>query len=144
MCFKVLRLEDERIRAAKDAREARSEVADLQQTCDKFELQNRLLQKLLDVQQKHNRSKVDSIQRFLSTGSYPGDDQLSSVSASSSSGEEDNSEDDSSAEHRMEDLLRAFHVIEQQRNMPPALLSNGGLKRHKSKRHHSGHRKSRK
>jgi len=138
--FQVLVLEDERTKAAAGAREAQSELADLQHTCDRFELQNRLLQKLLDVQQKHNRSKVDSIQRFLNTGSYPGDDCVSDVTVSSSNSDEDHSDDDSSAGHRMEDLLRAFHVIEQQRNMPPALLSNGGVKRHKSKRHSLGHK----
>ena len=140
-------LEKDRRKAVADAEDARSEVADLQQTCDRSELQNRLLQKLLDVQQKHNRSKVESIQRFLKSGSwYRGDDLLSTISASSSSSEcsdeDTNSNADSSGEHRMEDLLRAFHVIEQQRNMPPALRLHGGLKQHKSKRRLSKHRKA--
>ena len=137
-------MEGERSKAVGDARETRSDLADLQHTCDRFELQNRLLQKLLDVQQKHNRSKADSIQRFLNTGSYPEDDTLSDVSVGSSCSDEGNSDDDSSAEHRMEDLLRAFHVIEQQRNMPPSLLPHGGMKKHKSKRHSPSHRKSHK
>jgi hypothetical protein len=140
----VLALEGERSKAAADACEVRSELADLQHTCDRFELQNRLLQKLLDVQQKHNRSKVDSIQRFLNTSTYSADSAVSEVSMGSSGSDEEDSDDDSSAEHRMEDLLRAFHVIEQQRNMPPSLLPNGGLKKHKSRRHSPSQKKGRK
>ena len=150
--IQVLALEKDRRKAVADAQDARSEVADLQQTCDRVELQNKLLQKLLDVQQKHNRNKVESIQRFLTSGSwYSGANVASDISTSSSSSnssecsdEEDNSSDAASTEHRMEDLLRAFHVIEQQRNMPPALLSNGGLKRHKPKHHSSKHKKGHK
>ena len=123
------------------ARDAQAEGADLQQVCDRLGLQNRLLQKLLDVQQKHNRSKVESIQRFLSTGF----DQASDVSVSSSnSSDQSDSEEENSAGQRMEDLLRAFHVVEQQRNMPPSLLANGGLHRHRSKRRSPGHRISHK
>ena len=140
----VLALEGERTKAAADACEVRSELADLQHTCDRFELQNRLLQKLLDVQQKHNRSKVDSIQRFLKTSTYSADSAVSEVSMGSSGSDEEDSDDDSSAEHRMEDLLRAFHVNEQQRNMPPSLLPNGGLKKHKSRRHSPSQKKGRK
>jgi len=35
-------------------------------------------------------------------------------------------------------------VIEQQRNMPPSLLPNGGLKKHKSRRHSPSQKKGRK
>ena len=146
--LQVLVLEDERNKAVADAQEACSEIADLQQRCNRSEMQNRLLQKLLDVQQKHNRSKVDSIQRFLNSNSYPGDGCLSeySVSTDSSSANEGSAEGDSSAELRMQDLLRAFRVIEQQRSttaMPPSLLPYAGLERQKTKRHAS-HRKSHK
>ena len=136
-------LENERTKAANAAEDARAEVADLQQMCDRFELQNRLLQKLLDVQQKHNRSKVESIQRFLNCDI----DQLSDLTVSSSrSSDASDSEEENSAGKRMEDLLRAFHIVEQQRNMPPSLLSNGGLRtsRHRSKRRSPGHSKSHK
>ena len=109
--------------------------------CDRFELQNRLLQKLLDVQQKHNRGKVESIQRFLNHEV----DQLSDLTVSSSrSSDASDTEEDSSAGRRMEDLLQAFRVVEQQGNMPPSLLSHGGLKRHRSKRRSPGHSKSHK
>lgn len=134
-------LENERAKAANAAQDAHAEVADLQQLCDRFELQNRLLQKLLDVQQKHNRSKVESIQRFLNHEI----DQHSDLTVSSSrSSDASDSEEEHSAGKRMEDLLRAFHVVEQQRNMPPSLLSNGGLTRHRSKRRSPGHSKSHK
>ncbi|KAL0056376.1 hypothetical protein WJX82_010684 [Trebouxia sp. C0006] len=69
---------------------------------------------------------------------------VSEVSMGSSGSDEEDSDDDSSAEHRMEDLLRAFHVNEQQRNMPPSLLPNGGLKKHKSRRHSPSQKKGRK
>ena len=134
-------LEGERTKAANATQTARADVADLQQMCGRFELQNRLLQKLLDVQQKHNRSKVDSIQRFLNHEM----DQLSDLTVSSSrSSDASDSEEDNSAGRRMEDLLQAFRVVEQQRSMPPSLLSNGGLLRHRSKRRSPGHSKSHK
>lgn len=137
----MLILEGERTKAANATQIARTDVADLQQVCDRFELQNRLLQKLLDVQQKHNRGKVESIQRFLNHEV----DALSELTVSSSrSSDASDSEEEGSAGRRMEDLLQAFRVVEQQRNMPPSLLSNGGLKRHKSKRRSPGHSKNHK
>lgn len=134
-------MENERAKAANAAEDGRAEVADLQQMCDRFQLQNRLLQKLLDVQQKHNRSKVESIQRFLN---HDVDQQSDLTVSSSRSSDASDSEEENSAGKRMEDLLRAFHVVEQQRNMPPSLLSNGGLTRHRSKRRSPGHSKSHK
>lgn len=134
-------MENERVKAANAAQDARAEVADLQQMCDRFELQNRLLQKLLDIQQKHNRSKVDSIQRFLN---HDIDQQSDLTVSSSRSSDASDSEEENSAGKRMEDLLRAFHVVEQQRNMPPSLLSNVGLTRHSPKRRSPGHSKSHK
>lgn len=131
-------LENERAKAANAAQDACAEVADLQQICDRFELQNRLLQKLLDVQQKHNRNKVESIQRFLNHDV----DQLSDLTVSSSrSSDASDSEEENSAGKHMEDLLRA---LMQQRNMPPSLLMNAGLTRHRSKRRSPGHSKSHK
>lgn len=134
-------MEGERTKAANATQNARADVADLQQMCDRFELQNKLLQKLLDVQQKHNRGKVESMQRFLNHEV----DQLSDLTVSSSrSSDASDSEEESSAGQRMEDLLQAFRVVEQRRNMPPSLLPNGGLGRHRSKRRSPGHSKSHK
>ena len=135
----MLILENERAKAANAAQDAHAEVADLQQLCDRLELQNRLLQKLLDVQQKHNKSKVDSIQRFLN---HDVDQHSFSTVSSSRSSDASDSGEENSAGKRMEDLLRAFHVVEQQRSMPPSLLSNGGLTRHRSKRRSPAHSKS--
>lgn len=84
---------------------------------------------------------MESIQRFLNTGA----DQLSDLTVSSSNSiDGSDSDEGNSAGQRMEDLLRAFHVVEQQRNMPPSLLPNGGLQRHRSKHRSPGHKRSHK
>lgn len=138
----VLSLETDRAKAESSSRKAKAEVADLQQTCDKMELQNHLLQKLLEIQLKHNRVHVKGLRLFLESDSFQLRQQMSSIALSSSPSSSSfgvNSDSDSSRESASRDNLLSSADI-QQKVLPPSLLVSGGLRMHKHKQRLKGHR----
>ena len=138
----MLALESERAKAESSCRKAKAEVADLQQACDKLEVQNQLLQKLQDIQLKHNRVHVKGLHRFLESDSFQLRQQLSSIALSSSPSSSsldisNNSDNDRDAD-RTDEFLSSADL--KQRLMPPSLLMSGGFRVHKHKQRLKGHR----
>ena len=143
-CLQVLSLESDRARAEASTSKAKAEVADLQQCCDKLELQNKLLQKLLEIQQKHNRVHVKGLHRFLESDSFQVKDQLSSLDLSTSSslgsivdpGNDSGSSGDDELRH---ELLSSADLS--QGVLPPSLLLGFSQQRLEHKRHVKSHKR---
>lgn len=58
-------LEEERLRALDTASAARAQVAELTEAQRRLEWQSRLLEKMSDVQLRHNKRKSDAIKELL-------------------------------------------------------------------------------
>eukprot|EP00798_Chlamydomonas_sp_ICE-L_P016824 gene16824-23103_t len=63
---KVKELEEERLRALEAAALARSEVQELTESKRKLQWQSKLLEKMSEVQLKHNKHKTEAIKKLLS------------------------------------------------------------------------------
>ncbi|KAG2502070.1 hypothetical protein HYH03_000563 [Edaphochlamys debaryana] len=63
---KMLLLEEERTRALEAAARARNEVTELAESRRKLQWQSKLLEKMSEVQLKHNKRKSEAIRRLLS------------------------------------------------------------------------------
>lgn len=59
--MQVSTLEEERARAAQEAQAAQQRAAELQEGKRRFEWQSALLQRLMEVQLKHNKTKTQSL-----------------------------------------------------------------------------------
>ena len=59
--LQVSSLEEERARAAREAQAAQQRAAELQEGKQRFEWQSALLQRLMEVQLKHNKTKTQSL-----------------------------------------------------------------------------------
>ncbi|KAJ9506042.1 hypothetical protein QJQ45_016626, partial [Haematococcus lacustris] len=76
-------LEDERLRALEAAARARAEVADLTESRRKLQWQSKLLEKMSEVQLKHNQRKSEAIKKLLAADPSGNVDALSMLSADS-------------------------------------------------------------
>ncbi|GAX84848.1 hypothetical protein CEUSTIGMA_g12269.t1 [Chlamydomonas eustigma] len=63
---KMKNLEDERLRALEAAARARAEVQELSESRRKLQWQSKLLEKMSEVQLKHNKHKSEAIRKLLS------------------------------------------------------------------------------
>ena len=140
----MLSLESDRARAEVSTSKAKAEIADLQQSCEKLELQNQLLQKLLEIQQKHNRVHVKGLHRFLQSDSFQVKQQLSSLDLSTSSSlasiADLGNDNSSSGEDKLrEELLSSADLC--QKVLPPSLLLGFSQQRPKHKRHFKSHKR---
>ncbi|MEW5306660.1 MAG: hypothetical protein WDW36_009111 [Sanguina aurantia] len=78
---KVRGLEEERLQALEAAARARAEVSELTENRRKLQWQSKLLEKMSEVQLKHNKRKSDAIKKLLNAdtgGSYDMGDDLDS------------------------------------------------------------------
>lgn len=140
-CLQVLALETDRAKAESNYTKARAGLADLQQVCDKMQLQNQLLQKLLDIQLKHNRAHVTGLHRFLESDSFQNRPPLSDVdlsSPSTSSIDVSSESDTSRGPGRRGDVFSSADL--EQSIMPPSLLMSGGIRMHRHKSHRKGNK----
>ncbi|KAL6757818.1 hypothetical protein V8C86DRAFT_2613822 [Haematococcus lacustris] len=80
---KMKSLEDERLRALEAAARARAEVADLTESRRKLQWQSKLLEKMSEVQLKHNQRKSEAIKKLLAADPSGNVDALSMLSADS-------------------------------------------------------------
>eukprot|EP00891_Asterochloris_glomerata_P002410 jgi/Astpho2/2410/Aster-x1073 len=122
----VSTLEEERARAAQEAQAAQQRAAELQEGKRRFEWQSALLQRLMEVQLKHNKTKTQSLRRMLESDLVPIEEVIASIGVSSSSDSEDSSEGDAEASSQEGDV---------QRQMPPSLQHGGGGARRSRQKH---------
>ena len=65
LAIQMKALEEERLKALEAAARARSEVAELSESRRKLQWQSKLLEKMSEVQLKHNQHKSEAIRKLL-------------------------------------------------------------------------------
>lgn len=83
-CLQMSSLEEQKLLASQTAAELQAKVAHLELSQGRFAWQSQLLQRLMDVQLRHNKSKAEAIRRHLAADCHHDvEDLVHDVEASS-------------------------------------------------------------